>query len=94
VKCLECLKNITYLNKLRLFITSDKINCDQCGCELKLKYGRWVFIFDLIQYSVLILIGIMLYREDFALYVIFILLFWIEWCFFLNIVFNRVEKIA
>jgi len=93
MKCLECLKNITYLNKLRLFITSDKINCDQCGCGLKLKYGRWVFIFDLIQYCVLFLIGIMLYREDFSLYVIFILFFWIELCFFLNIVFNRVEKI-
>jgi len=93
MKCLQCLKNITYLNKLRLFITSDKINCHQCGRELKLKHGRWVFIFDLIQYSVLFLIGLMLYREDFSLYVIFILLFWIELCFFLNIVFNRVEKI-
>jgi len=93
MKCIECFKNITYLNKLRLFITSDKINCDQCGCGLKLKYGRWVFIFDLIKYYVLFLIGIKLYREDFSLYVIFILLFWIELCFFLNLAFNRVEKI-
>jgi len=93
MKCLKCLKNITYLNKLRLFISSDKINCDKCGCGLKLKHGRWVFIFDLIQYYVLFLIGIMLYREDFPLYVILMMLFWIEWCFFLNIVFNRIEKI-
>lgn len=93
MKCLVCLKNTTYLNKLRLFITSDKINCDRCGCGLKLKHGRWVFIFDFIQYGVLFLIGLMLYREDFSLYVILILFFWIELCFFLNVVFNRLEKI-
>jgi DNA-directed RNA polymerase subunit RPC12/RpoP len=93
MKCLECLKNVTYLNQLRLLITSDKINCDRCGSELKLKYGRWVFIFDVIQYYVLFMIGIMLYREDFALYVMFMLFFWIELCFFLNLAFNRVEKV-
>jgi len=75
MKCLECLKNVTYLNKLKLFITPDKINCSQCGCGLKLKHGRWVFIFDLIQYGVLALIGLMLYREHFALYIILMLFF-------------------
>ncbi len=93
MKCLECLKNVSLLNKLRLFFTSDRINCDRCGCELKLKHRRWVIVFDLIQYTGLLLIGILLYRENFALYIIFLLLFWIEWCFFLNIVFNRVEKV-
>jgi len=93
MKCLDCLKNISYLNKLKLFITPDKINCHKCGCELKLKYGRWVFIFDLIQYSVLVFIAIKVYQEDFALYLILILFFWIEFFFFLNIVFNRVEKV-
>ncbi len=93
MKCLGCLKNITYLNKFKLLTGSDKINCDKCGCGLKLKNGRWVFIFDLIQYSGIFLIGLMLYREDFPLYIIFMMLFWIEWCFFLNIAFNRLEKV-
>jgi len=93
MKCLECFKSITYLNKLRLLITTDKINCDRCGCDLKLKYGRWVFIFDLIQYYVLFLIAIKLYRENFSLYLIFMLFFWIELCFFLNLALNRIEKV-
>ncbi len=92
MKCPECSNKISFSNKIRLITISDKVSCDECGCVVKRKTSKLIFILNLIDYCILFLIGIMFYREGFSIYVVMILLIWIVFDFFINIAITKVEK--